>query len=109
MSVPWKHASLSACLGCEPFFIHVVHSPSGTVGHVAAPKLTSARRRDSESMDMWQRWSSPRQGGEVRGHGTRGSAGAYLYREVWTRGSTEANGHVVAPELISAQRRGPRP
>jgi hypothetical protein len=29
----------------KPFIIHVVHSPPGAVGHVAAPELPSARRR----------------------------------------------------------------
>jgi hypothetical protein len=43
----------------KSFFIHVVHSPLGTVGHVAAPEL-------------------PSQEGRARSHGTRGSTGALL-------------------------------
>jgi hypothetical protein len=77
------------------FFIPVVHNPLGAGGHVAAsklpsqegrawrppplrktepetlrhmaaPKLTSARRRGPEPRDTWQRQSSPQQGGEMR-------------------------------------------
>jgi hypothetical protein len=47
----------------RPFFIHVVHSPLGAVGYVVAPELSS---RGGEAGAMWQRWSPPRQGGEVR-------------------------------------------
>jgi hypothetical protein len=44
------------------FFIHVVHSLPGTVGHVTALKL-------------------PSQGGRARSHGARSSTGAHLIRE----------------------------
>jgi hypothetical protein len=47
----------------RPFFIHVVHSPLGAVGYVAAPELSS---RGGEAGATWQRRSSPRQGGKVR-------------------------------------------
>jgi hypothetical protein len=103
----------------KSFFIYVVHSPSGAMGHVVAPKppsqegrapnrgtrdstkaylskevrseaarhvaapeLTSSRRRGPKLRDMWQHRSSSQQGGEVRDRGTRGDAGAHLYREV---------------------------
>jgi hypothetical protein len=52
--------------------------------------------------DTWQRRSSPQQGGEVRGCGIFGGAGAHLYREV----RSGAEGHIAAPELTSAGRRG---
>jgi hypothetical protein len=65
---------------------------SGAAGHVAAPELTSARRRGSELRDTWQRQSSPQQGGEVWGRGTRGGSRAHLYREVWS----EATAYVAA-------------
>jgi hypothetical protein len=67
---------------------------------VTASELNSARRRESGSRDMWQHRSSPQQGGEVRGRGTRGSSG----KEV----SSGAMGHVVAPEPTSAGRCGPK-
>jgi hypothetical protein len=51
---------------------------------------------------MWQRQSSPQQGGEVRGHETCGSAGAHLSKEVKSR----AAGHVVAPESTFVRRCG---
>jgi hypothetical protein len=35
------------------FFIPVVHSLLGAMGHVAAPELTSARRRSPEPRDTW--------------------------------------------------------
>jgi hypothetical protein len=47
----------------RPFFIPVVHSPLGVVGYVAAPELSS---RGGKVGATWQRWSPPRQGGEVR-------------------------------------------
>jgi hypothetical protein len=46
----------------RPFFIHVVHSPLGVVGYVAAPELSSL---GGEAGATWQRQSQPRQGGEV--------------------------------------------
>jgi hypothetical protein len=47
----------------RPFFIHVVHSPLGAVGYMAAPELSS---RGGEAGATWQRRSPPRQEGEVR-------------------------------------------
>jgi hypothetical protein len=70
----------------KPFFIPVVHSPPGAVGHMAAPKL-------------------PSQEGRARSHGTHGSTGAHLIKEVRSR----AEGHVAAQELTSARWRGPGP
>jgi hypothetical protein len=52
--------------------------------HVAAPELNSARRRGSEPWFTRQHRSSPQQGGEVRGCGTRGGSGAHLCRVVWS-------------------------
>jgi hypothetical protein len=69
---------------------------------VAASELTSVRRRGSGPRDTWQRRSSPQQGGEVRGCGTRGSAGAQLSKEV----RSGVVGHMVAPEPTSAGRFG---
>jgi hypothetical protein len=63
------------------FFIPVVHSLPGAVGHVAPPELLS-------------------QEGRVLSHGTRGSTGAHLIKEA----RSGAEGHVVAPELTSARR-----
>jgi hypothetical protein len=54
-------------------------------------------RQISEPWDTWQRRSSPQQGGEVRGHGTRGSTGAHLSKEARSR----ATGHMAAPEPTS--------
>jgi hypothetical protein len=34
----------------KPFFIHVVHSPPGAVGHEAATELPSARRRGPKAI-----------------------------------------------------------
>jgi hypothetical protein len=68
----------------KSFFIPVVHSPLGVVGHVVAPEL-------------------PSQGGRARSHGTCGSIGAHLVREA----RSGAEGHVAAPELTSVRRRGP--
>jgi hypothetical protein len=65
----------------RPFFIPVVYSSSGAVGHVVAPELHS-------------------QEGRARSHGIRGSTGAHLVKEA--RSGDE--GHVAAPELASARR-----
>jgi hypothetical protein len=67
----------------KPFFIPVVHSPPGAVGHVASPEL-------------------PSQEGRAQSPGTRGSAGAHLSKEA----RSGAAGHMAAPELTSARRRG---
>jgi hypothetical protein len=107
----------------NPFFIPMVHSPPGTVGDMAAPKLPSqegiapsrgthdntgallSKMQSPEPWDTWQRRSSPQHGGEVWGRGIRGSAGAHLSKEA----RFGAKGHVVAQELTSARRRGPGP
>jgi hypothetical protein len=68
------------------FFISVVHSPLGAVGHVAASEFSS--------------W-----GGRARSHGTRDSTRAHLVKEA----RSGAEGHVAAPELTSAMRRAPGP
>jgi hypothetical protein len=64
----------------------------GAKGHMAAPKLTLARRRGLGPWDTWQRQSPPWQEGENRGHETCGSTGAHLGREV----RSGVTGHVVA-------------
>jgi hypothetical protein len=66
----------------------VKEARSGAEGHVAAPELTSVRRRGPGPQDMWQHRSSPQQGGEVRGHGTGGGAGAHLCRDIWSKATT---------------------
>jgi hypothetical protein len=75
---------------------------SGAKGHVAAPNLTSARRRGPVPRDTWQRRSLPRQGREVRSRGTRDHAETHLSRKM----RSEAAGHMAAPELTSTERRG---
>jgi hypothetical protein len=74
----------------------------GAMGHVAAPEPTSAGRRGPELSNTWQHRSSTQQGGEARSHGTRGSIGAHLSKEVRFR----AMGHVATPEPTSAGRCG---
>jgi hypothetical protein len=71
------------------------------MGHVAASGLTSSERRGPELRDTWQRQSSPQQGGDVRGRGTCGGAGAHLDREV--RSGTVR--HVAVSEPTSVGRR----
>jgi hypothetical protein len=86
----------------KPFFIPVVHSPPGVVGHVTTPKLPSQEgralsrgtcdsteaplsgRQSPEPWDTWQHQSSPLRKAEL---------GALR--------------HVAAPKLTSAKRRGP--
>jgi hypothetical protein len=74
----------------RPFFIPAVHSPLGgrgvrgstrallsgrrDWGHVAAPELTLAGRRDLEPWDTWRLRGPPLQGGLVRRYSLCGSA-----------------------------------
>jgi hypothetical protein len=74
----------------------------GAMGHVAVPEPTLVGRRGPELRNTWQHRSSTQQGGE--GHGTRGSIGAHLSKEV----RSGAAGHVVAPEPTSVGRCGPK-
>jgi hypothetical protein len=60
----------------------------GAIGHMAASKLTLARRQGSELRDTWRHQSSPQQGGEVRGRETRGGSRAHLCREVWSKATS---------------------
>jgi hypothetical protein len=64
------------------------------MGHVAAQVPTSEVGCGPEPMDVCQRRSPPRRGGEVRRRGTRGYAGALLDVEVGSR----VLGHVAGPE-----------
>jgi hypothetical protein len=66
---------------------------SGAEEHMPAPKLNSARRRGPGPRDTWQHRSSPQQGGEVRGHGTRGGSGAHLCRDVWSEATACVAAH----------------
>jgi hypothetical protein len=130
--MPWKHVSLAACLpvvhsspgavghvaavelpsqegrawSCRTHGSTRAHlskeARSRAKGHVAAPELTSARRRGSGPRDTWYHRSSPRQGGEVQSWGTHGSIGAHLSKEA----RSEAMGHVAVLDLTSARRRG---
>jgi hypothetical protein len=74
------------------------------MGHVAAPEPTSAGRRGPELRNTWQRRSSTQQGGEARGHVTRGNTGDHFNKEV----RSEAVGHVAALDPTSAGRCGPK-
>jgi hypothetical protein len=54
---------LNCVSGAARSFIPAVHNPSGAVGYVEAPELSS---RGGEVGATWQRRSPPWQGGEVR-------------------------------------------
>jgi hypothetical protein len=72
------------------------------MGHVAAPELTSARRRGPRPWDTWRCRSPPLQ---VRsGAEGRGSARAHLSNEA----RSGAVGHMVAPEPTPVERCGPK-
>jgi hypothetical protein len=84
-------SNAQACLetrepSCVPmvakhFFIPVVHSPLGAVGHVTVPEL-------------------PSQEGRARIRETRDSNGSHLV----TKAMSGAEGHVTASELTSVRR-----
>jgi hypothetical protein len=90
-------------MAAKPFFIPVVHSPPGAVGHVAAPELLSHEGR-AQSRGTRAAPELPSQEGRAQSHGTRGSAGAHLSKEARS-GATE---HMMAPEPTSAGRCGPK-
>jgi hypothetical protein len=92
----------SSCVprATKPFFISVVHSLLGAVGYVAA----SERKAEPRAVGHVAAPELPSQEDRARSHGTRGSTGAHLVKEV----RSGAEGHVAAPELTSARRRGPR-
>jgi hypothetical protein len=69
----------------------------GAEVRVAVPELNSARRRGPGPRGTWQHRSSPQQGGEVRGRGTRGGSGAHLCKEVWS----ETTAYVAALRCMS--------
>jgi hypothetical protein len=52
----------------------VKEARSGAEGYVAAPELTSARRRGPGPRDTWWHRSPPLQGGVVRSYNLRGRA-----------------------------------
>jgi hypothetical protein len=89
----WQHRS--SLLGeAEP----------GAMGHMATPEPTSAGRQGLELRNMWQRQSSTQQGGKARRHGSHGSTGAHLSKEV-TFGTA---GHLAALKPTYAGRCGPK-
>jgi hypothetical protein len=74
---------------------------SGAEGHVAAPELTSARRRGPELRDTWRRRSFPQQEGEVQSRETRGGSGAHLCMEVWSKVITYVAVRGCTPYFLS--------
>jgi hypothetical protein len=85
----------------KPFFIPVVHSPPGAVGHMVALELPSRKGR---ALSCGTRGST---GGPLSGRQrpepwTCGSAGAPLVKEA----RSEVEGHVAAMELTSVRRQG---
>jgi hypothetical protein len=87
----------------KSFFIPVVHSPSRTMGHVAAPELPSQEGRARSRGTHGSTGARLSKEARSRGHGTRVSAGAHLSKEV----RSEVTGHVAAPKLTSLGRQGP--
>jgi hypothetical protein len=69
---------------------------------VTVSELTLSERQGPELMDMWQRRSSPQQGGEIQGRETRDSVGAHLSKEA----RSGVVGHVATPKPTSVGRCG---
>jgi hypothetical protein len=67
-------------MAAMPFFIPVVHNLLGGDGTCGSTGALPSWRQNPEPLYTWKRRSPPRQGGEVQGHGTCGSAGAHLSR-----------------------------
>jgi hypothetical protein len=82
----------------KPFFILVIHSPPGVMGHVALPELPSQEDRAPSCGTHCS--IRAQQGGEVQGCGPRGGAGAHLSKEA----RCGAVRHVAVPEPTSARR-----
>jgi hypothetical protein len=65
------------------------------MGHVAAPELSRARKRELKPRGTWQPRSCPVPSGGSWSHGAHGGSGATLSPEA----GAGAMGHVTAPEL----------
>jgi hypothetical protein len=77
---------------------------SGAEERVVAPELNSSRRRGPGPWATWQHRSSPKKGGEVRGHGTCGGSEAHLCREVWSEATAYVAAHGCTPYSLSSLR-----
>jgi hypothetical protein len=100
--MPWKHASLVACLGQLSLSLFlwstVRRGPWDTWQHRSSP----LRKAEPRAVGHVAALELPSQEGRAQSPGTRGSAGAHLSKEA----RFGAEGHVAAPELTSARRRG---
>jgi hypothetical protein len=111
----WKHASLTACLGQLTFLYSSGPQPTRGRGTCSSTGAPLSERQSLEPWAMWQHRSSalrkvepravtapelPSQEGRARSHGTRGSTGAHLSKEV----RFGAEGHVTTLELASTRR-----
>jgi hypothetical protein len=108
-SVTHEHVLETCEPSCVPrvakhFFISVVHSSPGAVGHVATPELPS-QEAEPRAVGHVAAPELPSQEDRAQSHGICGSTGAHLVKEV----RTGAKEHVAASELTSARRRGPGP
>jgi pentatricopeptide repeat protein len=79
---------------------------SGAGERVAAPEPNATRRRGPGPRATWQHRSSPQQGGEVWGRGTRGDSGAHLCREVWFEATAYVAARGCTPCSLRAYMRG---
>jgi hypothetical protein len=86
----------------KPFFILVVQSSPGAVGHVAAPELPSLEGR-TRSRGTRGSTRAPVSGSEAQSHGTHGNTGAHLSKEARS-GVTR---HMTASEPTPTARWGP--
>jgi hypothetical protein len=68
---------------------------------VTAPELNLARRRGPGPRATWQHRSSPQQGGEVRGRGTRGGSESHLCWVVWSEATAYVAAHGCTPCSLS--------
>jgi hypothetical protein len=104
----------------RPFFIPMVHSPLGSMGYMAAPKLSSQggeagpcgsagaqldREVRSKAEEHVAAPELSSRGGRAQSYGTHGSARTHLSREA----RSGAEEHVTASKLNSARRRDPGP
>jgi hypothetical protein len=104
--------TLPVCMSCKPIMalmagaletctrMHWKHACQAAQAGLLGFSLCLRPVAHRKPQDMWQRRSSPQQGGKVQSYRTRGSVKAHLSREV----RSGAIGHVAALEPTSAGR-----
>jgi hypothetical protein len=102
--VPWKHASLAACLRQLSLSLFLWCTARRGLWDTWQHRSSPLRKAEPRAVGHVVAPEIPSQEGRALSRGTRGSTGAHLSKEAWST----AAGHVAAPEPTSAGRCGPK-